>query len=100
MKLVTSIAPRKDGTVVVTIGERDYVFAGAPLACDVEDAKDAEHLRALGFMTPDEHETEQRFLRQAEERQQRLERAAVKDEDGDEDDAPAQPARRGRKPAQ
>ena len=38
MKLVTLIAPRRDGTVVATVDGTEYTFKGEPLECDVPEA--------------------------------------------------------------
>jgi hypothetical protein len=69
MKLFTSLPARRDGTLSVSLGDgAEYVFTGAPLACDVEDEGHADHLQALGFLTADDFEAEQRFLKLSADR--------------------------------
>ena len=71
MKLFTSLPARKDGTLIVRLKGATYVFNGKPLACDVEDEADAQHLLARNFQTEEEFEAEQKFLRMSAEREAR-----------------------------
>lgn len=71
MKLLTSLPARKDGTLIVRHDGAMYVFEGQPLACEVENEAHAEHLQAHGFLTEEDFEAEQKFLRIAAERNAR-----------------------------
>lgn len=95
MKLYTSLPARKDGTLIVRLNNGAvYKFEGEPLACDIEDEGDAAELQDKGtFLTKEDFDAEQRFLKQAAERASRhatRERAAAGEPDDDEDeDLPA-----------
>ena len=55
MKLETTIIPRKDGTVIVSLGATKYVFVAddfGAMSCDVEDMTDVACLMNLGEFHP------------------------------------------------
>jgi hypothetical protein len=77
MELCTTIKPRNDGTVIVSLpigrGQtRTYTFSGEPLACEIEDEEHADQLLATNnFMTRTDFEEEMEFRRKVAERHAR-----------------------------
>ncbi len=54
MKLLTTIPPRANGTVIARVpgNNTPYLFAGDDLSCDVEHDADAKYLLGLGQFVP------------------------------------------------
>lgn len=54
MRVICDIKPRREGTVIVNLGDHNYVFSAdesGNLSCDIESQKDAETILAFdGFI--------------------------------------------------
>lgn len=77
MELLTTIPPRTDETVRVSVPQKSgpakvYVFKGKPGVCDVANEADAEFLLNSGnFMSREDYDEEMAFLAKAAERDAR-----------------------------
>ncbi len=94
MQLFTSLPARKDGTLNVALKDgTEYTFTGTPLTLEVADEDHFESLQDLGFMTKEEFEAEQTFMKQVKAREDRAKTKAapVVNGDADEDDFASTP---------